>query len=54
VLRRLIEQFSIRSFGIDESDSGSSSKWLFDKFKISKLFKLAIAGGKTKNREAKE
>jgi hypothetical protein len=44
---RLMLQFKIRSFGIDESDSGSSSSLLLDKFKISKLFRLAIAGGNT-------
>ena len=47
--RRLIEQLRILSFGIDESDKGSSSKWLLDKFKISKLTRFAIAGGNTKN-----
>lgn len=49
-LRRLIEQLRIRSFGIDESDSGNSSKWLFERFKISRLLKFAIAGGNTKRR----
>lgn len=50
-LRRLIEQLRILNFGIDESDSGRSSKWLLDKFRISKLIKLAIPGGNTKNRQ---
>ena len=48
-LRRLIEQLRILSFGIDDSDKGSSSKWLLDKFKISRLTRLAIPGGNTKN-----
>lgn len=50
-LRRLIEQLRILNFGIDESDSGSSSRWLLDKFRISKLIKFAIPGGNTKNRQ---
>lgn len=49
-LRRLMQQLRILSFGIAESDKGSSSKWLLDKFKISKLCKLAIAGGNTKSK----
>lgn len=49
-LSRLMEQLRIRSFGIDDSDSGNSSKWLFDRFKISKLLRLAIAGGNTKRK----
>ena len=48
-LKRLIEQFSIRSFGIDDKLIGNSSKWLFDKFRISKFTKFAIPGGRAKN-----
>lgn len=48
-LRRLIEQLRILSFGIDERDSGNSSRWLLDKFRISKFTKFAICGGNTKN-----
>lgn len=48
-LSRLIEQLRILSFGIDDNDKGSSSKWLLDKFKISKLLRFAIAAGNTKN-----
>lgn len=44
-----MEQLRILNFGIDESDSGSSSRWLLDKFRISKLVRFAIAGGNTKN-----
>lgn len=45
VLKRLIEQFKILSFGIEDNERGSSSKWLFDRFKISRLTKLAMPGG---------
>lgn len=47
-LRRLMQQLRILSFGIDESDNGSSSSWLLDKLRISKLLRLAIAAGNTK------
>lgn len=43
--RRLIETFSILSFGIEDIDIGNSSMWLFAKFNISKLVRLAIPGG---------
>lgn len=47
-LSRLIEQLRILSFGIDDKDKGSSSKWLLDKFKISRLLRFAIKAGNTK------
>lgn len=46
-LSRLIEQLRILSFGIADSDSGSSSRWLLDKLRISKLLRLAMAAGNT-------
>lgn len=44
-LRRFIDRFRIRNFGIDESETGSSSMWLLVKFNISKFVKLAMPGG---------
>lgn len=46
-LSRLMEQLRILSFGIADSDSGSSSRWLLDKLRISKLLRLAMAAGNT-------
>lgn len=49
VFKRFIETFKILNLGIDDKESGSSLRWLFDKFKISKFGKLAIPGGRTEN-----
>lgn len=45
VFKRLIEQLRIRNLGIDDNDNGSSSKWLFEQFRISRFTKLAMPGG---------
>ena len=37
----------IRNFGIEDKEVGSSSIWLLKRFKISKLIRLATAGGTT-------
>lgn len=40
--------FKIRNLGIDESETGSSSIWLLNKFNISSCVKFAIPGGTSK------
>lgn len=47
VFSRLMEQLRILSFGIDDSERGSSSSWLLDRFKISRLIRFAMPGGTT-------
>lgn len=46
VFNLLMDTFRILNFGIEDSDTGSSSIWLLAKFKISKLMRLAIPGGR--------
>lgn len=48
LLRRFIDTFKIRSFGMDEMELGTSSSKLFERFKISKFVKFAMLGGRTK------
>lgn len=38
-------KFKILSFGRDESEVGSSSNWLLNKFRISRLDRFAKPGG---------
>lgn len=46
---RLIDTLSMRSFGIDDNDTGKSTIWLLDKFNISKLMRFAMPGGTLAN-----
>lgn len=41
-------KFNILSFGIEDKDVGSSSTLLLQRFKISKLLRLANPGGTSK------
>ena len=44
-----MDKLRMRSFGIDDNDSGNSSTWLLAKFSISRFIKFAREGGTAKN-----